>query len=97
MKRYGFTLLEMVIVMGAIVVLFLLTMPNITNTMNVIDDKGCDAQIKVVDAAILQYRLKNDRLPTSIQDLVNQKFLSQKQTKCNNNKPIKISNGQAHE
>lgn len=96
MKK-GFTLLEMIIVMAAIVVLFLLTMPNITNTMNVINDKGCDAQLKVIDSAILQYQLKFDAKPTSIEALVQEGFIGKKQTKCNNNKTIKIINGQASE
>ncbi len=97
MNQKGFTLLEMVIVMGAIVVLFLLMMPNITQTTQVIDDKGCAAQVKVVDAAILQYRLKYDKVPTSIQELISAKFLSERQSQCNNHKTIKITNGQAHE
>lgn len=96
-NKKGFTLLEMVIVMGAIVVLFLLTMPNISNTMDVIDSKGCDAQIKVVDAAILQYRLKFDKIPNSTQELISANFLSERQARCSNNKVIRINNGQAYE
>ncbi|NLW15011.1 MAG: prepilin-type N-terminal cleavage/methylation domain-containing protein [Erysipelothrix sp.] len=97
MNKKGFTLLEMVIVMAVIVILFLLTMPNITNTMDVVNDKGCDAQIKVIDSAILQYKLKHDTIPTDINQLVSSGFISQKQTKCSNNKTLKITNGQAHE
>lgn len=97
MNKKGFTLLEMVIVMGAIVVLFLLTIPNITKTTDVIDSAGCDAQIKVVDAAILQYRIKNDKRPSDMNDLIAEGFLSENQAKCNNNNPIKIVNGQASE
>lgn len=97
MSRKGFTLLEMIIVMGAIVVLFLLTVPNITNTVDVIDKKGCNAQLKVVDAAILQYRLKFDTVPTNISQLVSEGFLSEAQTSCNNNNAIRIVNGQAQE
>lgn len=97
MNRKGFTLLEMIIVMGVIVVLFLLTMPNITTTTDVIDEKGCKAQLKVVDSAILQYRLKYDKKPNNISELVNAEFLSENQTKCNNNNAITIIDGQAHE
>ncbi len=97
MNKKGFTLLEMVIVMSAIVVLFLLTIPNITKTSDVIDEAGCDAQIKVVDAAILQYRLKHDKYPGDIEQLVAEGFLSKNQTTCNNNKPIRIVNNQASE
>lgn len=95
--RRGFTLLEMVLVMSAIVGIFLLTIPNITKTLFVVNDKSCDAQIKVVDAAILQYRLLYDKTPLSIGDLVSEGFLTHKQTKCSNGKMITITNGQAHE
>ncbi len=97
MMKKGFTLLEMIIVMGVIVVLFLLTMPNITKTTEVIDEKGCKAQLKVVDAAILQYRLKFEAVPTDIGQIVSAGFLSENQTKCNNNQAIRIVSGQAHE
>lgn len=97
MNKNGFTLLEMVIVMSVIVVLFLLTMPNITKTTELIHEKGCDAQLKVVDSAILQYRLKFDKVPMSVGELVTAGFLSERQSKCNHNTPIKIINGQAHE
>lgn len=97
MNKKGFTLLEMVIVMSAIVVLFLLTIPNITKTTDLIDDKGCDAQVKVIDAAILQYKIKNDKYPNDINVLISEGFISDKQSKCNNGKMIKIINGQAKE
>lgn len=96
MKK-GFTLLEMVLVMSAIVVIFLLTIPNIAKTLFIVNDKGCDAQIKVVDAAILQYRLQFDVIPGSIHELVQEGFLSSSQLKCSNGKAIHISGGQAHE
>ena len=56
MKK-GFTLLEMIIVVTIVSILFLLTVPNIQKVIGVVDDKGCEAQIKVVDSAILEYRL----------------------------------------
>lgn len=96
MKK-GFTLLEMILVMSAIVVIFLLTIPNISKTLFIVNDKGCDAQIKVVDAAILQYRLQHDRVPSSIQSLVQEGYLSSTQLKCSNGKSIHITDGQAHE
>lgn len=95
MMKKGFTLLEMVIVMAGVVALFLLTVPNITKTMDVVNDSSCDAQLKIVDAAILQYKIKNDALPSSTSQLVNEGFLTQPQLKCKNNDAITISNGQA--
>lgn len=95
MKK-GFTLLEMIIVVTIVSILFLLTVPNIQKVIGVVDDKGCEAQIKVVDSAILEYRLENGKNPGSVGELVGAGFLSNEQTKCSNNKSITISNGQAH-
>ncbi|CAM4194320.1 competence type IV pilus major pilin ComGC [Erysipelothrix aquatica] len=94
MKK-GFTLIEMVLVMAVIVVLLLLTMPNIQRTLNVINEKGCDAQLKIIDAAILQWQLKHDGVPVSIQDLVTDEFITERQTRCSDGKNIEIVQGQA--
>ncbi len=94
MKK-GFTLIEMVLVMAVIVVLFLLTMPNIQSTMSVINNKGCDAQLKIVDSAILQWQLKNDSVPTSIHQLVSDSFITERQSFCSDGTAIKVINGQA--
>ena len=94
MKK-GFTLIEMVLVMSVIVIIFLLTLPNIQKTMGVVNAKGCDAQLKIVDAAILQSTLKNDATPTNISQLVSDGFLSSRQTKCSDGSSIFITNGQA--
>lgn len=95
MKKRGFTVMEMVIVMLIVSMLFLLTIPNIRKTLKIASDRSCLAQKKVVDAAILQYRLKNDEDPHSMEDLVKEGLLSQRQTKCFDKKQIRIHNGQA--
>lgn len=94
MKK-GFTLLEMIIVMGIIVVLFLITVPNIQSTLGLVNEKGCDAQLKVIDAAILQWQLKHDAIPTSINDLIEDGFLTSRQQQCSDGSVISIVNGQA--
>lgn len=91
----AFTMMEMVLVMSVVVVLFLLTIPNIQTTMSVVNDKGCDAQKKIVDAAILQYTLKHDKTPNSISQLMSDGFLREKQNICNDGTEIRIVNGQA--
>ena len=94
MKK-GFTLIEMVLVMSVIVIIFLLTLPNIQQTLGIVNNKGCDAQIKVIDAAILQYQLKFDAIPTSISQLVEAGLITQRQTQCQDLGGIRIENGQA--
>lgn len=88
-------MMEMVLVMTVVVILFLLTVPNIATTLSVVNNKGCEAQRKVVDAAILQYMLKHDKEPTSTGQLIADGFLRDKQQFCNDGKEIRLVNGQA--
>ncbi len=92
MKK-GFTLLEMVFVLTVISIIFLLTIPNIQKVLDIANDKACDAQLKVVDSAILQYRLIYDEEATSILDLINEGLITESQSECANHKTIDISNG----
>lgn len=93
MKK-GFTLLEMVVVITIISIIFLLTIPNIQTVLGIVQKKGCNALVKVVDSAILQYRLEYDENPSSVQDLIRAGLLSEQQIKCDG-KSIEIFNGQA--
>lgn len=95
MKK-GFTLLEMIVVVTVLAILFLLAIPNIKKVTTIINDKGCNAQIKVVDTAILQYKLQIDEYPNSFDDMVGEGLLSDEQEKCSNGKIISIEDGQAY-
>lgn len=95
MKK-GFTLLEMIFVLSVISLVFMLTIPNIQKSLNVLHSKGCDAQIKIIDAAILQYELEFQTVPYSIDDLVNESYITDDQTKCQDNRSIDINDGQAY-
>ena len=94
MKK-GFTLLEMIIVVSALSILFLLAVPNIQKVMKIVDTKGCNALVKVVDSAIIQYKLDYDEYPGSIADLISAGLLSDEQGKCSDGKTISIIDGQA--
>ena len=96
MKKNGFTLLEMVVVVMIIAVLFLLTIPNVAKVINAVDDNACDALTRVVDSAIVQYKLSYGQYPNSISDLVAAGLLSSDQTACSNGKSIYIADGQAY-
>lgn len=96
MKKNGFTLLEMIIVVAVLSVLFLLTIPNIRHVMNIVETKGCEAQKKVIDSAILQFKLEYGQYPNSIQDLVDGEFITSEQAVCSDNTPIYIQDGHAH-
>lgn len=95
MKK-GFNLLEMIIVVSVLSILFLLTVPNIQKVIGIVDRKGCDALVKVVDSAILQYKLDFDEYPTDVDDLVQAGLIDESQTTCSNNQIILIQDGQAY-
>lgn len=92
----GFTLLEMLIVVAILAILFLLTVPNIQKTLGIIDKKGCDALIKTVDAAILQYRLDTNQTPSDTGSLIAAGLLREEQIRCDDGRTIAIQNGQAY-
>lgn len=94
MKK-GFTLLEMIVVLSVITLLFLLTIPNIQKVMVLFDQKGCEAQLKIIDAAILEYKLEFGELTDDIDQLVDAGYISEQQTSCQNDDRIIIDDGQA--
>ena len=94
MKK-GFTLLEMMIVVSILAVLFLLSTPNIRKVMNLVEKRGCEAQLKVVDSAIIEYKLETGEYPQRISDLVSAGFLTDRQALCSSGSVITIVNGQA--
>lgn len=93
MKKAGYTLLEMIVVVMIISVLFLLAIPNVNKVMDTIDNKACDALTKVVDTAIIQFKLDYGVPPNNIQDLVNAGYISDQQKTCSNGKALRIVGG----
>ena len=96
MNKKGFTLLEMILVVSVLSILFLLSVPSIQKILATVDEKGCDALLKVVDAAIVQYRLETGYLPDDVYDLIDRGYLSDSQIECTNGKKILIVSGEAH-
>lgn len=94
MKK-GFTLLEMIVVLSVMTLLFLLTIPNIQKVMTLFDRKGCEAQLKVIDAAILEYKLEFGEQTEDPDQLIEAGYLTEQQFTCQNNDRIIIENGQA--
>jgi competence protein ComGC len=83
MNKNGFTLIEMLIVLMIISILLLITIPNVTKHNNTINDKGCQAFIKMTQAQVEAYQMEHDdnTIPT-IAELNNQGYITQ--TKCPN-------------
>lgn len=94
----GFTLIEVVFCVSVILIILLLVIPNITSKHQVIKEKGCEAQIEVVNSQILLYEIEHGILPTSMSDLTSgsHPYLTKKQAVCPNGKNIHISDGQAY-
>lgn len=90
-KHKGFTLLEMIIVVAIMAILFLLSVPNISKVMKSVEDKGCASLTKVVDTAIMQYKIDYNEFPSSISDLVIGGYITDEQTRCSNGKNIFIN------
>lgn len=98
MNKKGFTLIEMVFCISVILIILLLVIPNVTSKNNVVKDKGCEAQIEVVNSQILLYEIEHGELPSSVSDLTSgtHPYLTEKQGVCPNGKSISISDGQAY-
>lgn len=94
-KKEAFTLLEMIVVVMIISILFLLTVPNVAKLIESVDAKACDALTKVIDTAVVQFKLDYDTMPSSIQDLVNGGYISESQTTCSNGKVLRLVDGHA--
>ncbi|MBR2788409.1 MAG: prepilin-type N-terminal cleavage/methylation domain-containing protein [Erysipelotrichaceae bacterium] len=92
-NKKGFTLLEMVVVVIIISILFLLTIPNVSRVISSVDSKACQALTKVVDSAIVQFRLDYGSDPGSLTDLVNGGYLEPEQTRCSNGESLSIYDG----
>ncbi len=93
MDQKGFTLLEMVVVVIIVSILLLLTIPNVSKVISSVDSKACRALTKVVDSAIIQFRLDYGSDPGSIIDLVNAGYLEEEQTRCSNGDALSIRDG----
>ncbi|RAK22372.1 competence protein ComGC [Anoxybacillus vitaminiphilus] len=95
MKQKGFTLIEMLIVLMIISILILITIPNVTKHNSVINNKGCEALVKMVQAQAKAYEMEKGTIPT-IQELIDQKYI--KSNKCPNGNTLQIdSSGEVSE
>ncbi len=93
--RKGFTLLEMVVVLLIGALILLVSIPNIKKTIDIAQTRSCQSQLKLVDAAIVQYFILYDEFPDGIDQLVAEELLSEKQASCSNGSEIIISDGKA--
>jgi competence protein ComGC len=62
-KEAGFTLIEMMIVMLVISVLLIVTIPNVAKHNSNINNKGCDAYKRMVEAQVQAYEMEKNQIP----------------------------------
>ncbi|MBM7698026.1 competence type IV pilus major pilin ComGC [Kurthia huakuii] len=72
----GFTLIEMLIVLFIITVLILIAIPNVTKHFSTVDEKGCNAYLKMAQGQVEAYRIDEGVYPTSIGDLESKGYLA---------------------
>lgn len=96
MNKKGFTLLEMVVVVMIIAILFLLTIPNVSKVIDSVDNNACNALTRVIDSAIVQFKLTYGEYPNSVNDLISAGLISSDQATCSNGKNIYIEGGQSY-
>lgn len=85
----GFTLVEMMIVLLIISVLILISIPNVTKHSANIDEKGCNAFLKMVEGQIQAYKIENKKIPT-MEELSESEFLNGMDA-CPNGDKIEIA------
>ncbi len=93
--KNGFTLVEMMIVMMALALLLMLTIPNVTKTLSIIENTGCKSQLSLIDSSILQFKLEQQQYPKDISDLIELGYIKTEHRFCQNGKEIFIENHQA--
>ncbi|HEM5232802.1 TPA: prepilin-type N-terminal cleavage/methylation domain-containing protein [Streptococcus suis] len=78
MKVKGFTLVEMLVVLGIISLLLLLFVPNLSQQKDAIQEKGNAAVVKVVESQMELYELEHDEEAT-VEDLQQAGYITEKQ------------------
>lgn len=87
MNNKAFTLIEMLIVLMIISILIIITIPNVTKHNQMINEKGCEAYIKMVQTQIEAYEIETDLTPT-LSDLETAGYIDS--TACPNGSQIEI-------
>ncbi|HGA1327170.1 TPA: competence type IV pilus major pilin ComGC [Streptococcus suis] len=78
MKVKGFTLVEMLVVLGIISLLLLLFVPNLSKQKEAIKESGGTAVVKVVESQMELYALEHDKEAT-VADLQSAGYITEKQ------------------
>ncbi|ETI67333.1 competence type IV pilus major pilin ComGC [Neobacillus vireti] len=86
----GFTLIEMMIVMLVISVLLIVTIPNVAKHNSNINNKGCQAYVKMVQAEVQAYGMDNNNKVPTLAELKTAEYLKDDAKGCPNGLEIAI-------
>ncbi|WP_328589528.1 competence type IV pilus major pilin ComGC [Priestia abyssalis] len=75
LKKNGFTLIEMLVVMLVISILLLIMIPNLLKNNEAINGKGCEAYVKTVQAQVEVYKIENENDIPTIEELKNDAYI----------------------
>lgn len=92
-EEQAFTLIEMMIVLLIISVLILIAIPNVTKHSKSIDDKGCDAYVKMVQGQVEAYKMDKKEYPQTLNELVAESYLLEN-PKCPDGRDLLIEGGE---
>lgn len=83
-KKNGFTLVEMLIVVGIILIIATIAVPKFTQTTSRAKDAKYYADIQTISGAVDLYRFDKDKIPT-MEELVEEHYLQSAPKDPNNN------------
>lgn len=93
--KRGFTIIEMLMVIGIIALLLLLIVPNLNKRQKSVNYQACLALKETINSQIYLYDLDHNKYPKNIEELVSNGYLKENQNKCKDNYYIEIENEQA--
>lgn len=85
----GFTLVEMMIVLLIISVLILISIPNVTKHSANIDEKSCQAFVKMVEGQVAAYKIEHKKIPALV-ELETEGYLPGEDTTCPNGETVTV-------
>lgn len=91
-EEAGFTLIEMMIVLLIISVLILIAIPNVTKHSKSIDEKGCEAYIKMAQGQVEAFKMDKQKYPATMSELVTDEYLPE-DPKCPDGRDLTIADG----
>lgn len=91
-NEFGFSLIEMMIVLLIISVLILIAIPNVTKHSKSIDAKGCDAYLAMVQGQVEAYKMEKLKYPENLEALKDGEYFSET-PQCPDGTQLKVVNG----